>query len=148
VEPSASWRQKYSIKWKRLNAAAVVPERKTELSAGYDLAPLVDAIIEPFKCVKLPTGLAVELPSGTEGHVRPRSSAFGRGIDLNGTIDADYRGELIMLVWNRTAEPILLKAGERIAQMVVGYVCTWPSGEVEELSSTVRGTGGFGSTGK
>jgi dUTP pyrophosphatase len=131
-----------------------LPEYATPLSAGLDLrANLEEAIVlEPQAKALIPTGLFIELPDGYEAQIRPRSGlAFKHGITvLNspGTVDADYRGEIKVLLINHGNEPFTIANGERIAQMVVAAYqqISWIPSEV--LSDTERGAGGYGSTGK
>ena len=131
-----------------------LPAYSTSHSAGMDLrASLTEAVvIKPLERKLIPTGLFIELPEGFEAQVRPRSGlAIKKGITvLNspGTIDADYRGEIMVILINLSAEDFVIQNGERIAQMVVASheKVEWES--VEELESTVRGNGGFGHTGR
>ena len=131
-----------------------LPCYATELSAGMDVrADIAESVVlEPLQRAMIPTGLFVELPEGYELQVRPRSGlAAKHGITvLNspGTVDADYRGEIKVVLVNLSSEPFEIKRGERIAQMVVARHerVEWCS--VESLSETLRGEGGFGSTGK
>lgn len=131
-----------------------LPEYQTALSAGMDLrANIKESIsLEPLQRALVPTGLYVELPAGYEMQIRPRSGlAAKQGITvLNapGTIDADYRGEIKVILVNLSPETVVINDGERVAQAVVARCeqVEWES--VEELSSTERGEGGFGSTGK
>ncbi len=131
-----------------------LPAYETNLSAGMDLrANLSEPIIlQPMQRALIPTGLYIELPSGTEAQIRPRSGlAFKNGITvLNspGTIDADYRGEIKVLLINLSQEPFEIKDSERIAQMVVSKHETVEWQLVESLNETQRGEGGFGHTGK
>lgn len=131
-----------------------VPRHETESSAGVDLrACLQNSVqLEPGTRVLIPTGLYMELPVGYEAQVRPRSGlAFKHGITvLNspGTIDADYRGEIKVLLINHGSETFEIKHGERIAQMVVAKYQKLEFKEVDQLSETERGEGGYGSTGK
>ncbi|WP_425501623.1 dUTP diphosphatase [Saccharibacillus qingshengii] len=131
-----------------------IPRKMTELAAGYDLhaAVLEPMVLEPMQRVLVPTGLAIAMPGGLEAQIRPRSGlAFKHGITcLNtpGTIDADYRGEIKVLLINLGQEPFTIARGERIAQMVFHEVPETELAEVEELSETVRGSGGFGHTGR
>jgi dUTP pyrophosphatase len=110
-----------------------------------------DIVIPPLGRAKIPTGLFMEIPSGYEGQVRPRSGlALRSGVTvLNspGTIDSDYRGELEVILINLGAEPFTVKNGDRIAQMVISPVLRADIAEAETLSETKRGGGGFGSTG-
>lgn len=131
-----------------------LPEYQTPLSAGMDLrANIKESIsLEPLQRAMVPTGLYVELPAGYEMQIRPRSGlAAKQGITvLNapGTIDADYRGEIKVILVNLSPETVIINDGERVAQAVVARCeqVEWES--VDELSSTERGEGGFGSTGK
>lgn len=131
-----------------------LPAYETILSAGMDLrASLTEPIIlQPMQRALIPTGLYIELPSGTEAQIRPRSGlAFKNGITvLNspGTIDADYRGEIKVLLINLSQEAFEIKDSERIAQMVVSKHETVEWQLVETLNQTQRGEGGFGHTGK
>ncbi len=131
-----------------------LPEYSTQHAAGLDLrANLTDAVIlEPLERKLIPTGLYMELPVGFEAQVRPRSGlALKKGITvLNspGTIDADYRGEIQVILINLSSEKFVIQHGERIAQMIVASheKVNWE--KVEFLEDTVRGIGGFGHTGK
>ena len=131
-----------------------LPAYETILSAGMDLrASLTEPIIlQPMQRALIPTGLYIELPAGTEAQIRPRSGlAFKHGITvLNspGTIDADYRGEIKVLLINLSQEPFEIRDTERIAQMVVSKHETVEWQLVETLNQTQRGEGGFGHTGK
>ena len=131
-----------------------LPQYSTPLSAGLDLRAFLDKPItlEPFERALVPTGLYIELPQGYEAQVRPRSGlAIKHGITvLNspGTIDADYRGEIKVILINLSNQPYTIKNGERIAQLVVAKHETIQWQPVEQLSDTQRGQGGFGSTGK
>jgi len=130
-----------------------LPSYETIASAGMDLrANLTDSIvIEPMERALIPTGLFMELPIGYEAQVRPRSGlALKKGITcLNspGTIDADYRGEVGVILANLSKETFVVENGERIAQMVIAKHERAEWVETEELSTTERGAGGFGSTG-
>lgn len=133
-----------------------LPSYETAHAAGMDLRAAVpdDAplTLQPGSWLMVPTGLAIALPEGFEAQVRPRSGlAAKHGITcLNspGTIDADYRGELKVILINHGPEAFIIRRGERIAQMVVAPVIQARWAEVETLSETVRGEGGFGSTGR
>ena len=131
-----------------------LPEYQTPLSAGLDIRANLDepVTLQPLERAMIPTGLFVELPEGCEMQIRPRSGlAAKHGITvLNspGTIDADYRGEIKVILVNLSNEPFTIEAGERIAQMIVARYEQIEWQAVEELSSTERGAGGFGSTGK
>lgn len=131
-----------------------LPEYATPLSAGMDIrANLSEPItLLPLQRKLIPTGLYIELPKGYEAQIRPRSGlALKKGITvLNtpGTIDADYRGEIGVILVNISDEPFVVNDGERICQMVVAEHATVRWQQVEQLNETQRGTGGFGHTGK
>jgi dUTP pyrophosphatase len=130
-----------------------LPEYETVASAGMDLRANLDEPItlSPLQRVLVPTGLFMEIPVGYEAQVRPRSGlAFKHGIGvLNspGTIDADYRGEIKIILVNLSDQPFEIQDGERIAQMVISAHVQAQLEEVEILSETKRGAGGFGHTG-
>ena len=132
-----------------------LPTYQTASSAGLDLqaaiAPQTTLVIEPGSRELVPTGLAIELPEGFEAQIRPRSGlALKKGVTLvntPGTIDADYRGEIGVIVINHGAEPFEIVRGDRIAQMIVAPVVQARLVEVDDLSSSDRGAGGVGSTG-
>ncbi len=131
-----------------------LPRYETELAAGMDLRADIEGevTLAPMERVAVPTGLALALPPDFEAQVRPRSGlALRHGITLlnaPGTVDADYRGEVQVLLVNLSREPFPLRRGERIAQLVVSPVSRATLLELEVLESTVRGEGGFGSTGR
>ena len=142
------------LKVKRVRPGAALPRYQSEHSAGMDLAA---ALEQPLKLGSLeraavPTGLAIELPAGYEAQVRPRSGrALREGLALvnsPGTIDADYRGEIQVLIVNLGAQPIVIEPGDRIAQMIIAPVSRAELIEVEVLAETARGSGGFGHTGR
>jgi dUTP pyrophosphatase len=134
-------------------AGLPLPEYATADSAGLDLLAAVagDLTIQPGKRALVPTGLAIALPQGYEAQVRPRSGlALKNGITvLNspGTVDADYRGEVGVILANLGDEPFVVTRGMRIAQMVVAPVVRLAWSETAELPASARGAGGFGSTG-
>jgi dUTP pyrophosphatase len=142
-----------SLELKRLRPSAVLPAYQTELAAGLDLAADLDApvTIEPGSIVLIPCGFAMALPPGFEAQVRPRSGlATKHGISMPnapGTIDADYRGEVKVPLINLGRAPFVIDPGTRIAQMVIARVERAEVKEVEALTDTARGAGGFGSTG-
>lgn len=131
-----------------------LPAYETASSAGMDLRAFVDAdvVLKPFERKLIPTGLYIELPDGYEAQIRPRSGlAIKSGITvLNspGTIDADYRGEIKVILINLSQEDFTIKSGERICQMVIAKHEKAEFVEVNEISETERGAGGFGHTGK
>jgi len=130
-----------------------LPRKMSELASGFDLYAAVTEpmVLEPGKRALVPTGLALAMPAGLEAQIRPRSGlAYKHGITcLNtpGTIDADYRGEIKVLLINLGEEPFAITRGERIAQMVFQIVPEVDLIQVQQLSETVRGAGGFGHTG-
>ena len=130
-----------------------MPEHASPGSAGLDLRAAIDdeLNVEPGERVQIPTGLILELPSGWEGQVRPRSGlALRHGVTLlntPGTIDSDYRGEVQVILVNLGQEDFRVTRGDRIAQLVVAPVSQVSVVEAESLGSTPRGDGGFGSTG-
>lgn len=133
-----------------------LPAYQTAHAAGLDLlAAVPDAapiVLAPGRHAMIPTGLAIALPDGFEAQVRPRSGLAARHgvtvLNSPGTIDADYRGEICVLLINHGNEPFTVKRGERIAQMVVAQVTRATFSVATSLSSTDRGSGGFGSTGR
>ncbi len=130
-----------------------LPSYATPQSAGMDLRAAIEEPIriEPGQRVLIPTGLIMEIPEGYEGQVRPRSGlAIKKGLTVAnapGTIDADYRGEVKVILINLGSEPVEIKRGERIAQLVIAPVARVSVEVSQELSETQRGEGGFGSTG-
>jgi dUTP pyrophosphatase len=130
-----------------------IPKYETDASAGMDLRANLDqeVLLSPTQRALIPTGLFIELPVGFEAQVRPRSGlAIKYGITvLNtpGTIDADYRGEIKVILVNLSDQDFVVKDGERIAQMVISAHVQAQLEKVDVLNETVRGTGGFGHTG-
>src|SRR5476651_300751 len=130
-----------------------LPAYETAHAAGMDLRASVEETMQlkPMERKLVPTGLHIELPVGFEAQIRPRSGlAFKHGIGIvnsPGTIDADYRGEIKVLLVNLSAEPFEINTGERIAQMIVAKHETVVWSEVDNLSETLRGHGGYGHTG-
>ena len=144
----------YDVKIKKLRENAIVPTYGTEFAAGADLyAALDDAVtIEPGETKFIPTGLAFEIPVGYAGFVYARSGlASKRGLapaNKVGVIDSDYRGEVMTALHNHGKEAQTIEAGERIAQMVIAPYITANFILCDELDETLRGEGGFGSTGR
>lgn len=130
-----------------------LPARATPGSAGFDLraAVAVELWLAPGARVRVPTGIAVSIPEGFEGQLRPRSGlALRHGITLPnapGTIDADYRGELQVILANLSDTPYCIRRGDRIAQLVIAPVAAAELELVPDLDATSRGSGGFGSSG-
>jgi dUTP pyrophosphatase len=143
------------VRLKRLPAARdlPLPSPGSPGSAGFDLRAAVEAerVIEPGQRLLVPTGLALEIPPGWEGQIRPRSGlALRHGIGIlnsPGTIDSDYRGEVSVILVNLGDSPFTVKRGDRIAQLVIARVEPIEWEEIESLESSGRGGGGFGSTG-
>lgn len=137
----------------RLKPSAIIPRYMTDHAAGMDLHAALDAevVLPPGGRALIPTGLALEIPPGFEGQVRPRSGlALKQGIALvnsPGTIDADYRGEVGVIVINHGDQPVVFAPGDRIAQLVIAPVTRVTFKEVQELGETGRAGGGFGHTG-
>jgi len=146
----------YPVALKRLpgNEDIPLPKQMSEWAAGFDLHAAVSEtlVLEPGQRALVPTGFAMAMPKELEAQVRPRSGlAYKHGITcLNspGTIDADYRGEVKVLLINLGSEPFAVKRGERIAQIVFQRLPQVSLTEVDELPETVRGEGGFGHTGQ
>ena len=142
------------VQFKKLRPDAVVPRYMTAQAAGLDLSAALDEPVEiaPGRRAALPTGLAIKLPVGYEAQVRPRSGlAREHGITLvnsPGTIDADYTGPLIVLLINHGERAVRIEPGQRIAQLVISPVVQVELSEVDDLPTTARGDGGFGSTGR
>lgn len=135
------------------NADLPLPAYETAQSAGMDLAAAIDApmTLAPSKRAMVPTGLAIALPAGFEAQVRPRSGLAAKNgvtvLNTPGTIDADYRGEVKVILVNLGEDSFEIERGMRIAQMVIAPVTQASFTEVDSLSETERGSGGFGSTG-
>ena len=143
------------IKVKKLNAAAKMPTSGSEKAAGYDLYACLDAesvTIHPHTTEKIGTGLAIAVPDGYFGAIFARSGlATKQGLrpaNCVGVCDSDYRGEYIIAIHNDTDQPRIIENGDRIAQLVIMPYLSVSFSEVDELSETARGDGGFGSTGK
>jgi dUTP pyrophosphatase len=141
------------VKIVRLNKKAILPAYATSHAAGMDVSACLDTPVEvgPFSTALVPTGFAIELPEGYEAQLRPRSGLALRHMislpNTPATIDADYRGEVKVILINYGREPFTVGHGDRIAQMVVSRVDRVEFDEVGELSDTPRGSGGFGHTG-
>jgi dUTP pyrophosphatase len=138
-----------SLSFKKLDPDAVLPERASQSSAGLDLYSIEAVSLKPGERRLVRTGLAVAIPEGFYGRVAPRSGlAVKKGIDvLAGVIDADYRGEVGCLLYNAGDETITLPAQSKICQLIIEKIITPDAVWVESLSDTVRGSGGFGSSG-
>jgi dUTP pyrophosphatase len=142
-----------TVRFRRLRGTATVPRYMTAGSAGIDLSSAAEAavVLAPGARLGVPTGLAIALPVGYEAQVRPRSGlAIKHGVTVvnaPGTIDADYRGEIVVLLVNLGSEPFSIAPGDRVAQLVVAPVVQVQLEEVDALDETARGSGGFGHTG-
>ncbi len=136
------------MKIKRIHSEVKLPSYATAGSVGLDLYMPIKCIMPAGVRARLGCGIAIELPVGCEGQIRPRSSLSAAGLDIFlGTIDNDYRGELLVVVHNRNTYPYIIEKGECIAQLVVSPIVQVVPVEVSFLSETERGAGGFGSTG-
>ena len=144
------------LKWLAHGAGLPLPRQQTAGAAGLDLAAAIGVdetvTIAPGDYAMVPTGLVIALPEGYEAQIRPRSGLAARHgvtvLNSPGTVDADYRGEVKILLVNHGREPFSLRRGERVAQMVVAPVSAVELVEVDELDATERGAGGHGSTGR
>jgi dUTP pyrophosphatase len=145
-----------TLEFKRLDHGRdlPLPAYQSELAAGLDLLAAVEAPLSlaPGERALVPTGLAMSLPAGYEAQVRPRSGLAAKHgvtvLNTPGTVDADYRGEVKVILINLGDAPFEIARGERIAQMVIAPVLQARITEVDALSDTARGAGGFGSTGR
>lgn len=141
------------VKIKKLHPNAIIPQYMTEHAAGMDLCTVIDEAVtlQPGERTLLPTGLAMEIPPGYEGQVRPRSGlALKKGISLvnsPGTIDADYRGEIGIIIINHGQDAVEFQPGDRVAQLIIAPVTQAGLVEVEDLNDSDRSSGGFGHTG-
>ena len=139
---------------KKLNPKAELPKYKTEGSSGMDLMALIEypITIKSQNSALIPTGLSIAIPEDTEIQIRPRSGLAAKSnisvLNTPGTIDSDYRGEIKIILFNHGKEDFTVKNNDRIAQMILMPVLKVEFEEVEELPKSVRGSGGFGSTGK
>lgn len=153
--PSSRSKALVKLTWLEHGRGLPLPSQQTADAAGYDLCAALDEsadlVVAPGARALVPCGFAMALPSGYEAQVRPRSglaAKFGVTV-LNspGTIDADYRGEVKVILINHGTEPFTIRRGDRIAQMVIAEVAPSEIIEVEQIEETPRGQGGFGSTG-
>jgi len=141
------------IQIKKLSKSVSIPKYETQGSSGMDIAAHIEdnIIINPGEKALVPTGFSIAIPKGYEIQIRPRSGLAAKKnvtvLNTPGTIDADYRGEIKVILINLGKEKFIIENGERIAQMVVCPVIQANFEEVKELSDTERGSGGFGSTG-
>ena len=139
---------------KKLNSKVQLPKYKTEGSSGMDLMAFVDNSIniKPQQSFLIPTGISIAIPEDTEVQIRPRSGLAAKSsisvLNTPGTIDSDYRGEIKIILFNHGKEDFVVNNNDRIAQMILMPVIKAEFEEVEDLPKTLRGSGGFGSTGK
>ncbi len=142
------------VQFRRLRPDAIVPRYQTARAAGMDLHAAIDhsIVLAPGACAAVGTGLAMAIPAGFEGQVRPRSGLAKNHqvtvVNAPGTIDSDFRGHCQVLLINLGREPFTIEPGERIAQLVIAPVVQAELVEVDALDETERGAGGFGSTGR
>ena len=139
---------------KKTNKEVITPKYKTDGSSGVDLSAFLDkeVVIKPNSSELIPTGLQVAIPEELEIQIRPRSGLAAKEsigvLNSPGTIDSDYRGELKIILFNHSKKDFIINNGDRIAQMVLVPILKMEFEEVDSLPNTVRGQGGFGSTGK
>ena len=144
----------FKVLVKKLNPKAELPKYKTVGSSGMDLMALIEKsiTIKSQNSALIPTGLSIAIPEDMEVQIRPRSGLAAKSnisvLNTPGTIDSDYRGEIKIILFNHGKEEFTVNNNDRIAQMVLMPVLKAEFKEVEELPKTVRGSGGFGSTGK
>ena len=147
-------REQVLVNFARMHPDAQAPAQGTTEAAGWDLRALEETTVRRGKTERIRTGLAVAIPNGWEGQIRSRSSLGAKGMIMPngvGTIDSDYRGELMILAtWIGEGDSITLAKGERIAQLLIAPVplTTFTEVDFQELSETDRGEGGFGSSGR
>ena len=139
---------------KRLDSKVKIPEYKTSGSSGMDLMAFVESSIKisPYTLELIPTGLSIAIPEDLEIQIRPRSGLAVKSsvsvLNTPGTIDSDYRGELKIILFNHGNKDFIVNSNDRVAQMVLTPVIKMELEEVDQLPKTIRGSGGFGSTGK
>ena len=139
---------------KKTNKEVITPKYKTDGSSGVDLSAFLDkeVVIKPNSSELIPTGLQVAIPEELEIQIRPRSGLAAKErigvLNSPGTIDSDYRGELKIILFNHGHKDFIINNGDRVAQMVLVPILKMEFEEVDSLPDTVRGQGGFGSTGK
>ena len=144
----------FKVQIKKLDPKAKIPEYKTEGASGVDIMALLEnkITLDPGESKIIPTGLSIAIPDDLEIQIRPRSGLAAKSnvsvLNTPGTIDSDYRGEIKIILINHGNEKFDVKNGDRIAQMVLMPVLKFKFEEVSKLDDTIRGSGGFGSTGK
>ena len=146
--------KKLKVNIQLLDKSVKIPEYQSSEASGFDLAAYVkeNLIIKPKEYHIIPTGLIMEIPKGYEGQIRPRSGLAAKNgitvLNSPGTIDSDYRGELKIILFNHSNKEFVVNNNDRVGQMVLVPVLKIDFEEVDELPDTIRGSGGFGSTGK
>ena len=139
---------------KKLNSKVQIPKYKTDGSSGMDLMAFIDnpIKIKSQESALIPTGISIAIPEDTEVQIRPRSGLAAKSslsiLNTPGTIDSDYRGEIKIILFNHGKEEFIVNNNDRVAQMVLMPIIKAEFEEVEDLPKTLRGSGGFGSTGK
>ncbi len=142
------------VYYKKLNSKAQLPKYKTSGSSGMDLMALIEnpIKIKPQESALIATGISIAIPEGTEVQIRPRSGLAAKSsisvLNTPGTIDSDYRGEIKIILFNHGKEEFTINNNDRVAQMVLMPILKTEFEEVEDLPETLRGSEGFGSTGK
>ena len=139
---------------KKLNSKVQLPKYKTDGSSGMDLMAFTESPINirPQESALIPTGITIAIPEDTEIQIRPRSGLAAKSnisvLNTPGTIDSDYRGEIKIILFNHGKEEFIINKNDRVAQMILMPIIKAEFEEVEDLPKTLRGSGGFGSTGK
>ena len=139
---------------KKLNSKVQLPKYKTDGSSGMDLMAFIESPINirPQETALVPTGISIAIPEDTEVQIRPRSGLAAKSsisvLNTPGTIDSDYRGEIKIILFNHGKKEFIINNNDRVAQMILMPVLKAEFEEVEDLPKTLRGSGGFGSTGK
>ena len=139
---------------KKLNSKIQLPKYKTDGSSGMDLMAFIESPIniKPQESALIPTGISIAIPEDTEVQIRPRSGLAAKSsmsvLNTPGTIDSDYRGEIKIILFNHGKEEFIINNNDRVAQMILMPIIKAEFEEVEDLPKTLRGSGGFGSTGK
>ena len=139
---------------KKLNSKAQLPKYKTDGSSGMDLMAFTESPINirPQETALVPTGISIAIPEDTEVQIRPRSGLAAKSnisvLNTPGTIDSDYRGEIKIILFNHGKKEFIINNNDRVAQMILMPIIKAELEEVEDLPKTLRGSGGFGSTGK
>ena len=142
------------VQIKKLNSKVKLPKYKTDGSSGMDLMAFLESPInlKPQESALIPTGISIAIPEDTEVQIRPRSGLAAKSnisvLNTPGTIDSDYRGEIKIILFNHGKEDFVINNNDRIAQMILMPIIKAEFEEVENLPKTLRGSGGFGSTGK